>query len=128
MRALLLVVALAAGPALGQVYRCGNSWSDKPCPGAPGAVRPTQAQASHPPVPEKHHAADLAACHAAVRERLVDPSSAVFGPPIRTTLSPGQRNYVLTANARNRMGGYSGREQWVCFVSDATGAVLRVIR
>jgi hypothetical protein len=127
VRALLFALTLAAGPALGQsIHRCGNTWSDMPCPGAVVPGRPSKA--SHPPVPDRYHAADLQACHSAVRERLVDPTSAVFGPPIRTTLSTGQRNYVLPVNARNRMGGYSGREQWVCFVSDATGVVLKVIR
>ena len=44
----------------------------------------------------------------AIKDRLIDPESVQFG---RITFSPGGNDACAEVNAKNRMGGYTGRKQ-----------------
>lgn len=90
---LLLSVVLAAG--------CSK----------PEAPKPSQAEA------------DVAACKAAIVATLIDPESVQFSEVGPVDAQAGERGYVLTFNAKNRMGGYAGRQPRGCWVDAATGRV-----
>lgn len=74
--------------------------------------------------PADIHAVELAACRDAVRAELVDPESARFEAEQFVGEDAGRRVYRLVVNAKNRMGGYAGREGRVCQFDMATGRLV----
>jgi len=69
---------------------------------------------------------ELALCRAAIQERLYDPRSAQFDGERLYVERPDERVYELTVNAKNRLGGYVGRERMFCAISVETGLVVRL--
>ena len=73
---------------------------------------------------------DLAACRKAITATLIDPDSAQFSEEhfgFEKEREIGRdRVYLLTVNAKNRMGGYAGRKVTYCNVDSVSGAVLGV--
>lgn len=69
------------------------------------------------PTPPTREQAELSACRAALRATLIDPESAQFSEERLSSATP-ERVYALTLNARNRLGGYVGRQARLCWVVD----------
>ena len=68
---------------------------------------------------------DLATCKAAILERLIDPESARFTEPFAAH-TDDWRSVSFVVNAKNRMGGYAGREKYFCRFDVKSGALLSV--
>ena len=81
--------------------------------------------AAAPPKPPRD-VRELALCRDAIRLGLYDPQSAQFDTERLYAERPDERVYELTVNAKNRFGGYVGRERMFCAVSVETGAVIRL--
>jgi len=77
---------------------------------------------SKPPTAEQ---VALDKCKGAILAKLIDPESARFTEPMVVDLNSG-RNARFIVNSKNRMGGYSGREPFICEF-DAAGEVSKVI-
>lgn len=70
----------------------------------------------------------LATCRTAIQGLLVDPLSAQFTGEKRVSGDHTATTYSLTVNARNKLGGYSGREVRECSVDPTGLAVIYLSR
>lgn len=144
----LALIVLTAGPVAAQaVYRCGAKYSDKPCAAgqrvivaAPVRV-PDKIEAPVPDLPAAPDvvAAAKAACVAQLRATFTfkDPDSVKVGE-IRRALTGmvtlgdqrvAVRAYSMSVNAKNSYGGYTGDQDYICYVEPSRErTVLAVVR
>lgn len=114
------------------IYRCGSTYSNRPCADAKVVDAPASAASA-----SGGNAGDDMQDHVCVRDiksalAWFDPDSvkvtAVTGPGWESVKIGNQsiaaKRYVLTVNAKNSYGGYTGGREFVCNVSPATGKIL----
>ena len=131
----LALTACAIVPACGAqtMYRCGNAFSQVPCDKVT-ATAPIMVPRTSP-APALPKGRDL--CKAAVPRLLPlkDPYSAVIesisnsGRPIaiRYANEPMMAfQYIVTINAKNSFGAYTGAKPYFCYVNEAQSNVLAV--
>lgn len=139
MRYLLTIGLLVALPAAAQqMYRCGSTFSQQPCGAGQQVIGspPPSASAPVPDVPASPEIQDKARsqCLARLMQDVAfkDPESVRVRSVERRALAPitgtnqWARWYVITANAKNSHGGYTGDSPYLCFTDpkDETRVLL----
>lgn len=134
-----LIFAFAALAQAEGVYRCGNTYSGKPCgPDAKMLVAPPLRQVAlqkltdNPPDAGRI-AFNQQACVDAVRRAMKDPDAARMGPGSRGGASldyiEGRTvqvvTYFVNANGKNSYGGYTGEKLHMCSFDPTEKVMLR---
>lgn len=83
-------------------------------------------RAAAPPPPPDPTTLAFAACKEAIRATLIDPQSAQFSGDRVDAVYNDEITVGVTVNAKNRFGGYVGREEKFCRVDKATGRVTEI--
>ncbi|HEY3046819.1 MAG TPA: hypothetical protein VGJ72_05050 [Polaromonas sp.] len=138
--ALIFVLALLGATGHAQtMYRCGNTFSERPCgPDAkvlvqgPAKEQPLVALPDTPPSADVIEANKLA-CASAVRNAMKDPEAARIGTVTRS--GPGvdyfqMRTfqvviYFVNANGKNSYGGYTGEKLHMCSFDPSEKTIIR---
>lgn len=117
------------------VYRCGNSFQDTPCPGAPIKVQPGLSEIEKAADPEKERFM-IAACEQAVRAHpgWKDPTSLLMAPVRRGkeeyrligNKKLPVRAYITGVNAKNSYGAYVGETFVACYANLEETELLNV--
>lgn len=117
------------------VYRCGNTFSERPCgPDAKQIMAPPMKETLRADTPPSADviAANLALCERVTRAKMKDPESAKITPIGRVgpafMYRAGKRvqgvAYHIAANGKNSYGGYTGEKLHVCGFDAAEQALI----